>query len=201
MQTLAVASDLPERAARPRRVLLLPHRRRRGARRAARAARRDLARRARRSQHARDVAVRQRVGDAAADAHRPGHGRARRMSSSGARATSIRRRTSSSPRPASATIRTRCSSARMRSTSRSTATSSTRASSRSSCPSPAGRRSATSSSCWRAVRESGKLVGARLHGPRAAIPRTRKLERLARLSVTDGSQLDRRPGLSWRRGQ
>ena len=59
-------------AARARRLLLRAHRRRGGARRAPRTGRARLVRRARRPEHARDLAVRGSLGDAAPDAARRG---------------------------------------------------------------------------------------------------------------------------------
>ena len=74
----------------------------------------DLARRARRPQHAGDLAVRQRVGDAAADDHRPRDGQRGGRRRSGARGTSTRPRPSSSPRAGSRTIPRRARARRCR---------------------------------------------------------------------------------------
>ena len=177
-QTLAVASDLPARplvlggcccshigaveglAAPPR------------------AARRHLVRRARRPEHARDLAVGQRVGDAAADADRRRRGRPRRTSPSSARATSIRPRSSSSRRPGSTTTRTRCSTASTASTSRSTATSSSRragglhAGARQARPSPRSRSFSAASAT------AASLVGCGLTGLAPDPANVEKLERL-----------------------
>ena len=73
-----------------RRLLLRPRRRDPWARGAPRSARGGLDRRARRPQHAGDLAVRQRMGDAAANGDRRGLRPARRTSRSSVPATSIR---------------------------------------------------------------------------------------------------------------
>ena len=157
-------------AARPRRLLLLPRRRGRRAGGAPRPRRGPLARRARRPQHARDLPLRQRVGDAAAHAARPGDARRRRRRPLG----------SAEPRPARGGVhrcgrdrrrsRRACSPAPRRSTSRSTATCSIRTSSRSSCPSPAGRRSTRSSSC---LHECGTAASSWASASRASRPTPR----------------------------
>ena len=75
-QTLAIAAELPDRPLVLGGCCCCARRRRRGALCAARPARARLARRARRPQHARHVAVRQRVGHAAADDRRRRDGEA-----------------------------------------------------------------------------------------------------------------------------
>ena len=133
-----------------------------------------LARRARRPEHARELAVRQRVGDAAADADRRRRRRAGATSRSSARATSTRRRSSSSRRAGSTGrgrdraaldgCRLRLRRARLRRRS-------SPASSPSSCPSRAGSRSPRSSgSC--ATRRPDPRRRRRLHRPRRADPAT-----------------------------
>ncbi len=87
--------------ARPRRLLLLARRRGRGAGDPARPARGRLGRRARRPEHARELAVRQRVGHAAADDPRRRRGRPHATSRSSARATSTRPSATSSATPGS----------------------------------------------------------------------------------------------------
>jgi hypothetical protein len=137
--------------ARSGRLLLRSRRRCRRPRGAARARRSSLARRARGPQHARDVSLRQRVGDAAAYVARSGDARGgRRRALGSAQPRSARRgvhRSRRHRRRAGRAARPRCSAAQRRSTSPSTATCSTRESWRCSCPSPADRRSPRSSGC------------------------------------------------------
>ena len=111
-QTLLLASELPERPLVLGRLLLLAHRGDRRARRRRGVPGGRLDRRARRPEHAGDVAVRERLGDAAADRDRRRRRRSRSTWRWSAPATSIRPRSSSSRRAGSTPATTRSTRAR-----------------------------------------------------------------------------------------
>ena len=141
-QSLAVATVLPSRPARARRLLLRAHRGGRRSRGAPRADRGRVDRRPRRSQHPGELSQRQRVGHGSPHADRRRRGGTGGRGSRSARATSTRRRTPTLPR-SDWSLGMRASSerstARLRSTSRSTPTVSIRARAwRHSCPSRPG---------------------------------------------------------------
>ena len=140
------------------------------ARRAGRSARARLDRRARRPEHARDLSVRERVGDAVADAPRRRRRARRRTSRSSARATSIRPRWSTWTRPGSttrSTVRSRASSA---STSRSTRRARPGRGRRASSPSRTDRRSTRSRRCCGDVAVRTPIAGHRRDRASAPTP-------------------------------
>ena len=155
----------PRAAARPRRLLLLARRgdpRPRGPSR--RPARGGLDRCPRRPQHARELAVRQRVGDAAADGDRCRRRRSgRRRPRRRAEPRSARARVHGGNRNRRRPRRGR-STAATASTSRSTATCSFPASSPSSCPSRVGRRSAEAEELLRDIAARCRIAGLGLTG-------------------------------------
>ena len=189
------------RAARPpdraRRLLLLARRCDRGALGRRGVPRRRLARRARRPEHAGDLAVRERVGDAAADGDRRRRRAAARTSPSSAPAISIRPRSSSSSRRASRRARARSSvrsTAPTPSTSRSTATRSTRASSPCSCPSRTGSGSARSRSCSRDLASRDAASPGSASPVSSATPRTSRSSRVSPRAAALAAVLQPRAG-------
>ena len=169
-QTLVLATELPERPLILGGCCCCARRRGRGPGRAARAGRRRLGRRARRPEHARDLAVGERMGHAAADAGRlrrgrPTRRRARRCARSRSAGAGVHPRERDPHRKARDRPRAERRGRRLRRPS--TRTVSTRPRSARSCRSPAASSSPRPRRLLRGVAREATVVGRRPHGPAA----------------------------------